>query len=498
MDKINSTFSAGRSWAPFQHVSALEVFLPGISRALGGLSAVLAGDLNMFAYIACALGMIGFVQTYINRLLKMLKPHFAMTIHISQTDEAYEMLFAWLKRRGLDGSAGVCTVGVSKKGQPGIVTRHSKKALEYKPWRTSFKFWYRGSMISYKNQSVEKGPNRVTEEQTTLSCLGWSNKILKQLMQECRKEYLEQVSGKTSIFESNGSSWKKLKDKDVRPLSTVIIDHERKQQFLNDIQGFLSEETRLWYTQRALPYRRGYLLYGPPGTGKSSLSLAIAGQLDLDVYVINVPDTSNTILKNLFETLPETCIVLLEDIDAVGVSRTSDPENAEDVAPVRPGRRTRGSVTLSGLLNTLDGVTSQDGRIVVMTTNHRENLDEALIRPGRVDMQIELPVADYKVTTDLFIFLLAPVNQESGDEDGSFVGKEKDAMEAKAAKFASMVPPATFSQAEIISFLLMHKTDADAALAQCEQWVEQKIEEKRLAAEIKESKAKLLASKVSG
>ncbi|CAH0046590.1 unnamed protein product [Clonostachys solani] len=464
MDKANSTFSAGRSSTPFQHVSALEVFLPGISRALGGLSAVLA----------------------------------AMTIHISQPDEAYEMLFAWLKRRGLDGSAGACSVSVLKKGHPGDVSRNGgKKALEYKPWRTSFTFWYKGSMISYKNQTVEKGATRVTEEQTTLSCLGWSNSILKQLMQECRKEYLEQVRGKTSIFENQGSTWKKLKDKDARPLSTVIIDYERKQQFLSDIQGFLSEETRLWYTQRALPYRRGYLLYGPPGTGKSSLSLAMAGELDLDVYVINVPDCSNTILKNLFETLPETCIVLLEDIDAVGVSRTADPENAEDVAPTRVSRRTRGSVTLSGLLNTLDGVTSQDGRMVVMTTNHREDLDEALIRPGRVDMQIELPVADCKVIADLFIFLLGPVNRDSGLKDGSVISKEQDTMEAKAAKFASIVPPATFSQAEIISFLLMHKNDADAALAQSEEWVERKIEEKRAAAERREVKAKQLYSQIS-
>ncbi|CAI6090615.1 unnamed protein product [Clonostachys chloroleuca] len=386
-----------------------------------------------------------------------------MTIHISQQDEASEMLFAWLKRRGLEGSAGACSASVLKKGHPSDASRNcGKKALENKPWRTSFTFWYSGSIISYKTQYVDKGGDRGTEEQTTLSCLGWSNKIHKQLMQECRIEYLEQIRGKTSIFENSSSSWRKLKDKDARPLSTVILDHERKQQFLSDMQGFLSEETRLWYTQRALPYRRGYLLYGPPGTGKSSLSFAIA-----------------------------------EDIDAVGVSRTSDPETVEDGAPARVGRRSRGSVTLSGLLNTLDGVTSQDGRIVVMTKNHRENLDEALIRPGRVDMQIELPVADCKVIADLFSFLLGPASRDSGVEDGSVISKEQDELGAKAVKFASMVPPATFSQADIISFLLMHKNDADAALAQCEEWVERRKEEKRVAAERKELKGKLLQSEVS-
>jgi hypothetical protein len=77
--EMDQTNSGARRSTPFHHVSALEVFLPGISRMLGGLSTVLAGDLNIFAYIACALGLIGFVQTYINRLLRMLKSHFGLS-----------------------------------------------------------------------------------------------------------------------------------------------------------------------------------------------------------------------------------------------------------------------------------------------------------------------------------------------------------------------------------------------------------------------------------
>jgi mitochondrial chaperone BCS1 len=62
-------------------------------------------------------------------------------------------------------------------------------------------------------------------------------------------------------------------------------------------------------------------LSGPPGTGKSSLCFSVAGELDLDIYIVSIPSVSDRILKVLFDGLPERCMVLLEDIDAAGMSR---------------------------------------------------------------------------------------------------------------------------------------------------------------------------------
>ena len=73
-------------------------------------------------------------------------------------------------------------------------------------------------------------------------------------------------------------------------------------------------------------------------------------------------------------------IILLEDIDGIFKGRESVQETREN----------RSQVTFSGLLNALDGVRSQEGRILIMTTNHRENLDPALMRPGRADRQFYL------------------------------------------------------------------------------------------------------------
>ncbi|CAH0033869.1 unnamed protein product [Clonostachys rhizophaga] len=460
------------------------------------LSGVLATDFNIFTYAALAMGLFGFVQSYMNRLLSSIEPYFSATIHINNdNNEAHGMLSDWLSKRGFEKSARASLVSVKNIRKPGDIIKMGKKILKFQPWEGSFSFWYRGHLITY-NSSIDVARCQITEcldEEVKLTSLGWSTDILKQLMNECMQEYLETFRDKIAIFENRGSYWRKVDEKDVRPMSTVILNQSTKELLLEDFRSFLSEDTQLWYAQRALPYRRGYLLYGPPGTGKSSLSFSIAGEFDLDIYVVNIPDCTDRYLRDLFEDLPRTCVVLLEDIDAVGMSRESDADEDSDSNPKdessRRGRvqlhRKTSEATLSGLLNVLDGVTSQDGRIVIMTTNHREMLDEALIRPGRIDRQVLLPLADAEVIGQLFMFLFGPVQGKRDDKVGVKKRKEEKAksdtaLKSQARKFASIVPASTFSQAEIISYLFLHKDDPDGALAKCKEWVDVKISEKRL------------------
>ncbi len=84
-------------------------------------------------------------------------------------------------------------------------------------------------------------------------------------------------------------------------------------------------------------------------------------------------------------------MILLEDVDAVSSNRDAETEDSRQaVAPSRERKPASGKVSLSAILNAIDGVASQEGRILIMTTNHITRLDEALIRPGRVDKKIEL------------------------------------------------------------------------------------------------------------
>lgn len=144
-----------------------------------------------------------------------------------------------------------------------------------------------------------------------------------------------------------------------------------------------------------IPYKRDYLLFGPPGTGKSSFSLSLAGKHELDIYTLQLSNISDTMLMRLFAELPPRCIVLLEDVDTAGVGRRDSVDADQE-------KESKLAVTLSGLLNVLDGVSSQEGRILIMTTNYIEHLDEALIRPGRSDKKkfiSNLPIRTFRLSS---------------------------------------------------------------------------------------------------
>ncbi|CAG8620823.1 7200_t:CDS:2, partial [Dentiscutata heterogama] len=144
-----------------------------------------------------------------------------------------------------------------------------------------------------------------------------------------------------------------------------------------------------WYNERGIPYRRGYLLYGPPGSGKSSFIQALAGELEYNICILNLSEIGLTDdrLNHLLSNAPERSIMLLEDIDATFTQK-------------REAQGYGSSVTLSGLLNALDGVAASEERIIFMTTNYVDRLQPALIRPGRVDFKEHLDVAsDYQIRT---------------------------------------------------------------------------------------------------
>jgi ATPase family associated with various cellular activities (AAA) len=173
-----------------------------------------------------------------------------------------------------------------------------------------------------------------------------------------------------------------------RSSKSVILKEgqfDRIQSYLND---FISNEKA--YNKLDIPFRTGIMLHGAPGTGKSSAALAIANELNMDVFVINVAAmASDDNLSIAFSNVPKKSIVVLEDID--GVKATGDRKKGKDTSD-------SGGVTLQGLLNVLDGFQSPYGVITIMTTNHPELLDEAVKRPGRVDFEDELsPMDSYQL-----------------------------------------------------------------------------------------------------
>lgn len=155
-----------------------------------------------------------------------------------------------------------------------------------------------------------------------------------------------------------------------------------------------------WYAERGIPYSLGILLHGIPGAGKTSTIKAVAKDTGRHIFNLSLrPFTTQKQLTNLF--FNETVVVALDD----GTKQTykiplnkrvyviEDIDCLTDVVldrDLRPPEVKNGeAVTLSFLLNLLDGVLETPGRILVITSNYPERLDRALIRPGRIDVRIE-------------------------------------------------------------------------------------------------------------
>ncbi|KAH7012659.1 P-loop containing nucleoside triphosphate hydrolase protein [Microdochium trichocladiopsis] len=344
----------------------------------------------------------------------------------------------------------------------GDENRTQKKPLHYSPWKgtsylvyNKYLFWFR---------SVEKDLGFRMEEVVTVSCFG-SPAVLKQFFDDCRDAYLKLTKNKTTIFEHYDGKWKRTHVKSTKPISTVVMNEEVKAALIRDIEGFLHQEAPAWHLSRGIPYRKGYLLYGPPGTGKSSLCLSLAGRFGLAVYILNISAAGSHSLSSLLAELPPRCVLLLEDVDAVGLaqprqSETDISQAKEDAAWDRP--RSQGKLSLAELLNALDGVSSHEGRLLIMTTNHLDHLDQALIRASRVDKKIELPNADKDVMFRLFYMIFKQWEGDILNPKQPF--EDDETVKRYAAEFAREIPEGEFSPAEIQSFLVEHRGSARVAV----------------------------------
>lgn len=240
---------------------------------------------------------------------------------------------------------------------------------------------YKGAYIKIKRERSGKMidiTNGSPYETVTLTTLWRDRYLFKEILNEAKGIALKSTEGKTVIYTSFGPEWRKFgQPKAKRSLPSVILDDGISNKIVEDVKDFMKNGK--WYSDRGIPYRRGYLLYGPPGSGKTSFIQALAGELDYNICILNLSEghLTDDRLNHLMNNMPERSILLLEDIDAAFNTRKQTGEQGF-----------HSSVTFSGLLNALDGVTSSEEAITFMTTNHPEKLDAALMRPGRIDYKV--------------------------------------------------------------------------------------------------------------
>lgn len=186
------------------------------------------------------------------------------------------------------------------------------------------------------------------------------------------------------ITSQEGFYFQPIGKRNKRPMSSIHLPKKQKQDIINDLDKFLKPETKKRYNQLGINYKRTYLLEGVPGAGKTSLITGLASLYNANIAIVSfIPKMTDVDLIRSLRSLREyddtskdetsnkRTFLVFEDIDCIFKERKSNDEN-------------RNNITFSGLLNALDGITTND-IICFITTNYKHNLDSALLRPGRID-----------------------------------------------------------------------------------------------------------------
>ena len=293
-------------------------------------------------------------------------------------------------------------------------------------------------------KDVKSAPNKSIK--IFLSSKTTSVNDIKKILDERTKKFLKQLEletmNKTYFFEfiKNNTDeccidFSQIEFNTNRKISNVFF--EQKQEFLEKFNFF--KNNRAWYDRLGIPYHLGILLYGLPGCGKTSLIKAIANETGYQI--ISIPLSRVKTSKDLSavfhaekinrHSVPMSKrIYLFEDIDAMDValkrekkdddtsysSKSEDEEEIkkenessflaklikEESVKISSVMKDDDQLTLSHLLNLIDGLIEMPGRIIIFTTNHKSKLDPALIRPGRVDIAVEMKKATSKIIGEMY------------------------------------------------------------------------------------------------
>ncbi|XP_072984365.1 AAA-ATPase At3g50940-like [Typha latifolia] len=196
-----------------------------------------------------------------------------------------------------------------------------------------------------------------------------------------------------NLYTNEDISWKPVNLRHPATFGSVAMEEEAKRALKEDLERFVKRKA--YYKRIGKAWKRGYLLHGPPGTGKSTLIAAIANFLRFDVYDLELTNVRcNAVLRSLLVSIGNRSILAIEDIDcSTELQQRDEGKNTREAPPFyRPPWEEQDKVTLSGLLNFVDGLWSScgDERIIVFTTNYKERLDPALLRPGRMDVHVHM------------------------------------------------------------------------------------------------------------
>ncbi|NIA70745.1 AAA family ATPase [Pelagibius litoralis] len=301
------------------------------------------------------------------RLWQIYLYQFTVELVVRDVDDSFMWINEWLSKQSYS----------KRSRRLSIRTMHDRDGDH---WTVSagfgrHYFWHQGRLLCVE-RSLTDAPASTGQQRESfnLRMATRDQSRMRALIQEARSQRDEIDRTDVWTFEDY---WSRTARRIPRPIDSVILPDDQMSRITERVDWF--EKAQPWHVDRGIPYRFGILLSGPPGCGKTSIAAALAAYLRRPIYALNLGslDDDNALVKAMI-SVPSNAVLLLEDIDA---ARSSGSRTAETEGKDEPK-----GITLSALLNSLDGVIATEGRILVMTTNFPDKLDAALIRPGRVDL----------------------------------------------------------------------------------------------------------------
>ncbi|KZT21605.1 P-loop containing nucleoside triphosphate hydrolase protein [Neolentinus lepideus HHB14362 ss-1] len=463
-------------------------FLKSESRNLGSFLALMFSfpalrDWLQFIVVG---GILDALRRTLSELWARCLAFFFISVSFQEDDPCYDWMMVWLSKHpswngARDLEITTRSFGLASKGLllPNEEGESGARKLAFLPSLSkTHTMWYKHRWLTVCRFRNNTGYYGRAEETLTFSIMTRDHKILASLLREAKDAYKAAQEHSISIYISDTGyheTWRHVASRPKRPLQSIVLDPGVKELLLNDAREFL--ESKEWYVDRGIPFRRGYLLYGAPGTGKTSIIHSLAGELGLDVYIISLSKAGmdDGKLSELLSELPEKCIAIMEDVDVAfhqsitrepgpsSPAKTSSESTSTFVTKGSPPSSSR--LTLSGLLNALDGVGAQEGRILYATTNKYHALDPALCRPGRMDLHLEFKLASRLQAKELFKCFYLPVSSRNKfgaiAEEGSGSPDCSDSGTEDECKFPACVRDTRQST--------LHPVDAQAGDQGCEE-----------------------------
>lgn len=325
-----------------------------------------------------------------------LRDRLLLTVTVTNDDPLFQWVTIWLAEQHYSQRARTLIAQADLNGKNQTDSLDTPSLL-FTPAPGHHVFRYDGRWIWLQRERKDAGSPDTSKdtdhislfrqhESFTIRVIGKSQSAIRNLLTHARDFAFarRERERKVELFmPSYGCWWTNLGEREPRSIESVFLPDTVRERIVSDVTRFLA--SRQWYSQRGVPWRRGYLLYGLAGTGKTSLITAMAGHFRFNLYILNVLNAkvSDAEVMSLVANIPPRSILLLEDVDAAFSNR--QPLTVSQTPDAPPEQR----LSFSGLLNALDGVASREGILTFMTTNHFERLDAALIRKGRADVHLE-------------------------------------------------------------------------------------------------------------